>query len=82
MIAIEMSSKKTYSTSEVAARLKVTRATLYNWISSGLLDAPEPITAGGASIRVWTDAHIKAARKIKGTQRPGPKTKQKKGGVK
>jgi hypothetical protein len=72
----EMSSK-TYSTSQVAALLGVARQTLYNWIESGLLDAPELVTAGNASIRLWTEKHIKAARKLKGTLKPGPKKARK-----
>jgi len=73
-------SPKAYSTSEVAAKIGVSRQTLYDWIESGLLDAPEPITAGNASIRLWTDAHVASARKVKGTLKPGPKrgTRQRK----
>jgi len=69
-------SRKTYSTSQVASRIGVSRQTLYSWIEAGLIDAPEPITAGNASIRLWTDAHIAAARKLKGTLKPGPKPKK------
>jgi excisionase family DNA binding protein len=64
-------SSKVYSTSEVAAKVGISRQTLYNWIESGLLDAPEPIMAGKASIRIWTEAHLRAARKAKGTLRTG-----------
>lgn len=69
-------SPKTYSTSEVAAKIGVSRQTLYDWIESGLVDAPEPITAGNASIRRWTDVHVASARKVKGTLKPGPKPKK------
>jgi predicted DNA-binding transcriptional regulator AlpA len=74
-------SPKTYSTSQVARMIGVSRQTLYSWIEAGVIDAPDQITAGGASLMIWTEAHIKAARKVKGSQRPGPKT-QKKGGAK
>ena len=73
-------SPKTYSTSQVAAKLGVSRQTLYDWIESGLIDAPEPIKAGNASIRLWTDRHVRSARKVKGTLKPGPKPR--KGGAK
>lgn len=69
-------SPKAYSTSEVAAKIGVSRQTLYDWIKSGLVDAPEPITAGHASIRIWTDTHIRSARKVKGSLKPGPKPKR------
>jgi excisionase family DNA binding protein len=72
-------SPKTYSTSEVAAKLGISRQTLYDWIDGGMIDAPEPITAGRASIRLWTDRHIRAACKVKGTLKRGPKPKRKSG---
>lgn len=70
---------KTYSTAEVAKHIRVTRQTLYNWIEAGLIDAPEPITAGNNSIRIWTREQLAAAKKFKGTLRPGrPKEKREK----
>ena len=67
--------KRTYSTSEVAAKIGVSRQTLYSWIAAGLIDAPRPIVAGNQSIRVWTEAHLAAAKRFKGTLKPGPKKK-------
>ena len=82
MFAAGMTPKaKTYSTSQVARMVGVSRQTLYTWLAAGLIDAPDQVTAGGASLMIWTEAHIKAARKVKGSQRPGPK-QNRKGGVK
>jgi len=67
---------KTYSTSEVAAKIGVSRQTLYSWIDAGLIDPPNSISAGHASIRVWTDTHVAAARRFKGTLKPGPRPKK------
>jgi len=69
-------SSKFYSTSEVARKIGISRQALYLWIDAGLLDAPKPIQAGNASIRLWTDAHVAAAKKLKGSLKPGPKPKR------
>jgi excisionase family DNA binding protein len=62
---------KFFSTGQAAKRIGVTRQTLYNWIDAGLIDAPEPIIAGGASVRLWTKADIDRAAKVKGTLKTG-----------
>jgi excisionase family DNA binding protein len=70
---------KFFSTSQAAAKIGVSRQTLYSWMESGHIRAPEPIRAGGASIRLWTQADIDRAAKAKGTLkmgRPSPKRKQ------
>lgn len=68
-------STKTYSTTDVAAKVGISRQTLYTWVERGWIDAPKPIRAGNASILVWTEKQLAGARKFKGTLRRGPKRK-------
>jgi predicted DNA-binding transcriptional regulator AlpA len=63
---------KTYTTAQVAKKLAISRQTLYTWMESGFVVAPEPITVGQRSFRLWTAADIERARKFKGTLKPGP----------
>jgi excisionase family DNA binding protein len=70
---------KFFSTAQAATKIGVSRQTLYSWIDSGLVRAPEPIRA---SIRLWTQADIDRAAKAKGTLKIGrPSLKRKKEGV-
>jgi len=69
---------KSYTTSEAAKRIGVSRQTLQTWIVAGRIDAPKLIGVGNATLRLWTEADIEKARRIKGTAKPGPKTKKKK----
>lgn len=68
---------KFYTTKEVAAKIGVSRQTLYSWIESGLIAAPKPISLGGATVRMWTAEDIAEAAKAKGTLKPGPVPKKK-----
>jgi excisionase family DNA binding protein len=69
---------KFYSTVEAAAKIGVSRQTLYSWIELGLIDAPEPIREG---VRLWTASQIASAAKTKGKLKRGPVPKRnKKGG--
>jgi DNA-binding transcriptional MerR regulator len=72
---------RTYSTAQAAAKIGVSRQTLYTWADAGLIDAPTPIIAGNQSIRVWTERQVAAAKKFKGTLKPGPKSKTRKEGA-
>jgi len=69
---------KVFSTLEAAAKIGVTRQTLYSWIAAGVIEAPKPIRAG---VRLWTQNDIDRAAKAKGTLRPGPKRKKRKAGA-
>jgi DNA-binding transcriptional MerR regulator len=60
---------KLFSTSEAAAKIGVSRQTLYTWIDVGLVQAPEPLRDG---VRLWTASQIAAAAKAKGKLRRGP----------
>lgn len=72
-----MDSKK-FTTSEVAAKIGISRQTLYSWIEDGKIVAPKTIAVGKNTIRLWTKADIDQARKFKGTSKVGRKGKQKK----
>jgi excisionase family DNA binding protein len=67
---------KYYTTSEAAKQIGISRAALYLWIESGLIDAPQPISS---RVRLWTQGDIEKAKKIKGTSkigRPSPRKKK------
>jgi len=66
---------KFYSTLEAAARIGVSRQTLYTWIELGLIDAPKPMREG---VRLWTASQIASASKAKGKLKRGPVPKRNK----
>jgi predicted DNA-binding transcriptional regulator AlpA len=69
-----------FTTAQTAAKIGVSRQTLYSWIASGLVPAPKSIPVGGASIRLWTQADVELAAKGKGKLKRGrPVPKRKKG---
>jgi excisionase family DNA binding protein len=70
-------SPKTYSTREAAKQIGVSHQTLYDWIDSGKIAAPKPIKLGKMAVRFWTEGDIAKARKVKGTLKPGPRSKKK-----
>jgi excisionase family DNA binding protein len=59
---------KFFTTAEAATKIGISRATLYNWIESGLVQAPEPIRPG---IRLWAASDIAKAASAKGTLKLG-----------
>jgi predicted DNA-binding transcriptional regulator AlpA len=65
-----------FTTAQAAAKIGVSRQTLYSWIASGLVTAPKAIPVGDASIRLWTQDDINLAAKAKGKLRRGPKPKR------
>jgi predicted DNA-binding transcriptional regulator AlpA len=67
---------KFFTTAEAAAKIGISRATLYNWIRSGLVEAPEPIRLG---VRLWTASDIAKAAAAKGTIKLGrPRARKRK----
>jgi excisionase family DNA binding protein len=65
--------EKFFTTAEAAEKIGISRATLYNWIESGVVNAPELIRPG---VRLWTASDVANAAKAKGKLklgRPGPK---------
>jgi excisionase family DNA binding protein len=68
---------KPYTTSEAAKHIGVSRQTLYSWIERRYVDAPKPLKIGGGTVRLWTMAEIRKARKFKATLKPGPRPRKK-----
>jgi hypothetical protein len=66
--------KKTCSTQQAAKRMGVSFRTLNRWLFLGLIrpSMAFPI-GGGRTLWRWTDADIAKGRKVKATQKPGPK---------
>lgn len=53
---------KTYTTSEAAEKLNISRETLYQWLRSGKIQAPQQIKLGAKTQYLWTDKDIQAAK--------------------
>jgi DNA-binding transcriptional MerR regulator len=70
--------RKRYTTVQVAKAAGVPRATLQFWIASGKISAPSVRLVGGKAVRLWTDTDIWRIQKLRGTLKPGPRSKGKK----
>jgi DNA-binding transcriptional MerR regulator len=68
---------KTYSTSDAAKKIGVSRQTLQAWIETESIPMPQLQKIGRVNIRLWTSGDIVRARKFKGTLKRGPKRKKK-----
>jgi predicted site-specific integrase-resolvase len=66
-------SRKLRNTAEAAAAAGVSRVTLQSWIAAGRLRAPEVRIVEGRAARLWTEAQVQQARRLKGTLKTGPK---------
>ena len=66
-----MPKKTTYTTSEVADKLLVSRETLYVWLREKQIPEPKQIRLGKKTQYLWTDSDIEAAkeRKLRGQSR-------------
>jgi hypothetical protein len=68
--------KKTHSTRQAAAKMRVSFRTLNRWLADGKI---RPSTAikmpTGRTLWLWTDSDIARGRKVKAAQTPGPKPK-------
>lgn len=72
-------SPKTFTTSQAAKQIGVSRQTLQAWIAASEIEAPTLIGEGNATLRLWTKADIEKAKKFKGALRPGrPRKKRSK----
>jgi predicted site-specific integrase-resolvase len=71
-----MKAKRTYSTRQAAAKMRVSFRTLNRWLADGKI---KPSTAiqmpNGRTLWLWREADIARGRKLKAEQRPGPKPK-------
>ena len=69
--------KKTYSTRQAAAKMRVSFRTLNRWLALGLIRPSQAIPIdGGRTLWRWKDADLARGRKLKASQRPGPKAKK------
>jgi predicted site-specific integrase-resolvase len=70
--------KKTYGTQQASKKIGVGFRTLNRWLALGKI---KPSTVfkmpDGRTLWLWTDADIAKGRKVKATQKPGPKAKPK-----
>lgn len=73
---ISINEMKNRNTAAVAKLLGVAKGTLLRWLRDGILAEPKQTSLGGMKWRVWADADIARARKVKATQRRGPKSKK------
>jgi hypothetical protein len=69
-----MKAKRTYSTRQAAAKMRVSFRTLNRWLADGKI---KPSTAikmpNGRTLWLWNDRDIARGRKVKAAQKPGPK---------
>jgi predicted site-specific integrase-resolvase len=70
----KMKAKKTYSTRQAAAKMRVSFRTLNRWLAAGKI---KPSTAikmpNGRTLWLWNEADIAKGLKVKAAQKPGPK---------
>lgn len=64
-----------YSTAQVASLIGVSKSTILNWLRDGLVQEPERNKIAGVAWRVWSEADVARARRVKGTLKSGPKPK-------
>lgn len=70
--------QKTYSTAQAARKIGVGFRTLNRWLELGKLRPSVAVPMGGGrTLWRWTDADITKGRKVKATQKPGPKPSRK-----
>jgi excisionase family DNA binding protein len=57
--------KKSFTTSEAANVVKISRASLQEWIRRGKIVAPPVRLVEGKAVRVWTARDVQKLRKVK-----------------
>jgi hypothetical protein len=72
----KMKAKKTFSTRQASAKMRVSFRTLNRWLADGKI---KPSTAikmpNGRTLWLWREADIARGRRLKAKLRPGPKPK-------
>ena len=66
-----------YSTVQVAKAMGVSKNTIQRWLYAGTLPEPVRRKIGGMTWRIWSEADIERARKVKATMKRGRKLKKK-----
>jgi predicted site-specific integrase-resolvase len=56
---------KTYTTSEAAKRVGITRATLQDWIKKRKIEAPKLTQVANITVRLWAAPDIKHLKTVK-----------------
>lgn len=77
-VSIHIIDMQGYSTAQVAKAIKVSKNTILRWLYAGTLEEPEHRKVNGMNWRIWTEADIERARKVKATMKRGRKPKVKK----
>jgi hypothetical protein len=68
--------KKTYSTRQAAAKMRVSFRTLNRWLADGKITPSTAIKLPtGRTLWLWREADIAKGRRLKAQLRPGPKPK-------
>jgi predicted DNA-binding protein (UPF0251 family) len=68
--------KKTYSTRQAAAKMRVSFRTLNRWLADGKIKPSRAIKMpNGRTLWLWSTADIAKGRKVKAAQHPGRKPK-------
>jgi DNA-binding transcriptional MerR regulator len=68
--------KNKYTTPEAAKLIGVSRQTLQAWIKGRFIETPELAKVANLSVRLWSQADIRRAKRFKGTLRHGPGAKK------
>jgi predicted DNA-binding protein (UPF0251 family) len=68
---------QTFSTEDAAKQIHVHRVTLQRWLADGLVKPSVAVPLKGRTLWRWTKSDLAKARKLKGSQKPGPKPKSK-----
>jgi excisionase family DNA binding protein len=76
-VGIHIINMKGYSTAQVAKAVGVSKNTILRWLYAGTLKEPEHQKVGGMTWRIWSEADIERARKVKATIKRGRKVKAK-----
>ena len=68
--------KKTYSTRQAAAKMRVAFRTLNRWLADGRIKPSRAIEMpSGRTLWLWSEADIAKGRRLKAELRTGPKPK-------
>jgi excisionase family DNA binding protein len=65
MIEMSVMSSRTYTTTEAAKAVGITRATLQDWIKKGKFAAPKLGRVGNISVRLWMASDVARLKKTK-----------------
>lgn len=66
-----MAMSEELNTRELAARLGISRVTLYKWLTDKKIVGPRPIRPGEPSLRLWSGAQVEGVESFVRTIKPG-----------